>query len=139
MTIYKLAFQLKISVSFWKSMLFFLHTTKTKRKPADACGRRRSEDPAERKLEEAEDLLHGKPAGWKRSFFSTQPETLINSFKKLPVILHSGTKTEALKYSSFIVGRRQSRRRIIHKMSFRSTPYVSKFFSLIKNLSKSRL
>ncbi|TVP81579.1 MAG: hypothetical protein EA344_12845, partial [Alkalicoccus sp.] len=39
-----------------------------KRKPADASGRRRSEDPAGRKPEEAGDLLHGKPAELKRSF-----------------------------------------------------------------------
>jgi hypothetical protein len=47
---------------------FLYWKIKTKRKPADACGRRRSEDPAGRKPEEAGDLLHGKPAELKRSF-----------------------------------------------------------------------
>jgi hypothetical protein len=47
---------------------FLYGRIKTKRKPADACGRRRLEDPAGRKSEEAGNLLHGKPAGLKRSF-----------------------------------------------------------------------
>jgi hypothetical protein len=68
---------------------------KTKRKPADACGRRRLEDPAGRKPEEAGKLLHGRPAGLKRSFLhvsTTDFHTVLFSrkpLKKRNSLLHS--------------------------------------------------
>ncbi|TVP85051.1 MAG: hypothetical protein EA344_05635, partial [Alkalicoccus sp.] len=65
--------------AFTKSRTY-LFLRKTKRKPAR--GRRRLEDPTERKQEEAENLLHGRPVG---SEMCLQPSANFNiAYQKTP-------------------------------------------------------
>ncbi|TVP82485.1 MAG: hypothetical protein EA344_11645 [Alkalicoccus sp.] len=58
--------------SFIEADGFYWIAEEMKRKPAYACGRRRSKGPAGREAEETGDLLHSKPAGLEWSFSSPQ-------------------------------------------------------------------